>query len=416
MIIGAEKTKSNTSALDFSIKERYLLLTYPTDESGLFTFTIVHFMNKNVLDADVTFADIGEYTGNIALYNFKGIDNTSVWYIGGEQFFQKKPICHTCRDVKEEKKDKNIVVVVYTDHYKEWHKRSNNGSWQYTHTTYHGRTQSTLSNRNRSFSYYRSHPKYSSGGGNFGSAVSGIVDAESETIEKIASRNNREKTITTDPEINECVEKIISKLMQKNERFDAKPYLQRTEMNHLSSYVLNLFTDSAGYNLRFTQRDLGTDDNGGVRTGTTIKDPKDNNTYLITLDKNLVRRGSRLIIAQTIIHESMHAFLQRSVANLRSDRNHIAGYLLAIYNDLELKENGFGLSHHEFISQYVEAMAYSLRFYDNKRKSLQYYIDLGWAGLHETGAYKALSERAKRRSNTVILNELSNKNGSDGGC
>ena len=101
----------------------------------------------------------------------------------------------------------------------------------------------------------------------------------------------------------------------------------------------------------------------------------------------------------------MHTFINYSrKVNRTSD---LTTDLNALYQKYKNQGNFDGvannLSQHEFISQYVEALASSLAAYDNHQQSKEYYTMLSWGGLETSPTYQALPN--KNKIQTAINNE-----------
>lgn len=75
-------------------------------------------------------------------------------------------------------------------------------------------------------------------------------------------------------------------------------------------------------------------------------------------------------------------------------------------------DNNF--AQHQFISEYVDAMAISLAVWDNYSKPMDYYKKLSWGGLETSSAYKALKETEKQAIQKTIQNERFNRSGALG--
>lgn len=72
------------------------------------------------------------------------------------------------------------------------------------------------------------------------------------------------------------------------------------------------------------------------------------------------------------------------------------------------------ITHHEFISQYVDALSESLSVWDNNRNSKDYYNRLAWGGLEKSTSYKNLSEEKKGQIQKTINNEATGSNAAQG--
>ncbi len=69
------------------------------------------------------------------------------------------------------------------------------------------------------------------------------------------------------------------------------------------------------------------------------------------------------------------------------------------------------LTHHQFFSQYVDAIAVSFSIWDNKQQPISYYEKLAWGGLEASNAYIALSTSQKNAIQTAILDENFDRSG-----
>ena len=106
------------------------------------------------------------------------------------------------------------------------------------------------------------------------------------------------------------------------------------------------------------------------------------------------------------MHESVHAFLGFSlrlnrVTDLRTEIN-------SYYQSNNYSSN---LAQHQFMSQFVDALALSLSVWDNRAQSNDYYEKLAWAGLESSQAYQNKSQIDKNSIQKAILDERHNRSG-----
>ena len=190
-----------------------------------------------------------------------------------------------------------------------------------------------------------------------------------------------------------CVKEIVEQLEELNKTYI--PSLNEAGSN-IAPYILNLFKNSPQDHITFSKENLPEDENGYTIT-------LGGGYYRIVLNENLLKKGSKLYIAKTIIHESVHALVFSELYKKGVNRDH-DGDLVESMNELyeKYKDNGEMskedkeiLSQHEFISHFVTAMSFSLKKFDNGRKPLEYYQYLLWDGLGTTDRYasKSLFER-----------------------
>lgn len=191
--------------------------------------------------------------------------------------------------------------------------------------------------------------------------------------------------------------------------------------------ILKLFNDAKHHDYTIKNGNLSGGENGNtVLTTTTL-----NNDYL--------KNATQLSIARTIIHEMVHAYINAKYY-YRSDFNSLDFHQkLADY----ARDNGFtdfGQIHHEFMGQYVDAMALSLMNWDIKngtggimKKDANgidiidwgYYKSMAYAGLKyedsngdivDTESYKALvpDESERDKINKIIIDEQDGKSKAKG--
>ena len=137
------------------------------------------------------------------------------------------------------------------------------------------------------------------------------------------------------------------------------------DMN-FTEYILSLFNESQFLNYTIEN---GTPDNPDANASTTNTTTVLNNSYLST--------ATQLSIARTMIHELVHAYLNYRYGSPLSFDNGLDFKLkmeqYAIDNGISnVTSNEF---HHEFMGQYINAMAYSLYQWDRDYGTGG---DLGW--------------------------------------
>lgn len=84
-------------------------------------------------------------------------------------------------------------------------------------------------------------------------------------------------------------------------------------------------------------------------------------------------------------------------------------YLLDnVYNKGTNGENR-NMTEHEFMSQFVEVIAYSLAVYDNNRHPMDYYMAMSWAGLETSSLYQNKTQQEKDAIQKIINYERNNR-------
>ncbi len=232
-----------------------------------------------------------------------------------------------------------------------------------------------------------------------------------------ALRNNGtvdfEDEIIIDNSVSNCMRNIINELRLKDNFGSINPDVSDPGANHIAQIILDMFDTDPTYDISFSQIQLGNNSDGNELNGRTRVN---GNIFNIEIDSDLVNDGTQLFIAKTIIHESMHAYLSyNSFFN-----NQDGVYLVLAIQRLHRKyiEDNPGssdqLSQHDFMGQYVEALARSLAVWDFNKQPLEYYKKLSWGGLETSSAYQALPESEKREIQNIIKNEREAKSGAKG--
>ncbi|WP_024772952.1 hypothetical protein [Aquimarina macrocephali] len=216
--------------------------------------------------------------------------------------------------------------------------------------------------------------------------------------------------ITLGPSVGPCMKNIIDRLRLKDNHASVNPDISGGGTEHLSSFILNIFDKNPEYSIIFKEKQLGLDPNGNEKNGLTKNEG--NNLYSITIDDDLIKKGTQLFIAKTIIHESMHAFL---LYNQYDNQGTTIDVMLnRLYLKYKEEDNSNNLIQHEFIGQFVESLAHSLAAWDFHKLPMDYYENLSWGGLETSSAYKALPQTKKDKIQRIIKNERYGKSNAKG--
>ena len=194
--------------------------------------------------------------------------------------------------------------------------------------------------------------------------------------------------------------------------------INNSETLNFSEAILKLFNNSEHTHLTIQNGDTG---NANAHTkGATI-----------TIGDTYLKHATKLSIARTMIHEAVHAYLNASyshVVELNSFSLHQKMERYAIDNGYDLGSNLF---HHNFMGQYVHAMAYSLYEWDKTygtggNLGWKYYKSMVYSGMFqvdpngnmitEIDTFKELVPNAIDRQEIVdiILNEHHGNNDAKG--
>ncbi|MHA7832429.1 MAG: hypothetical protein ACX93O_15140 [Flagellimonas sp.] len=180
-----------------------------------------------------------------------------------------------------------------------------------------------------------------------------------------------EEKLIIDSSVSPCVQNIIGPLISKSNYISIVPNLP-VDIN-LSSLILDLFSNSSNHNYQIQVGSLGNSVNAQ-----TVPSHMGGGVFLYTttLNSSYVSNATDLAIARTIIHESVHAYL----SYLYQDQPFSSTSAILRHH---LAQNGYNTNaaQHQFMVQYVDAIAYSLQNWDNNSLGgIQYYRYLPWSG------------------------------------
>ena len=175
---------------------------------------------------------------------------------------------------------------------------------------------------------------------------------------------------------NKCARDIFNELeneMLKKNLLNSLEYTPAgTQLNFVES-ILKLFNDSRTTNLSIRNDKIGNTNASTIGTS-------------ITLNDSYLNSATQLSITRTIIHESVHAYLNAMYSNVLEFNSFTFKQKMEKFASDNGYEIGSGRFQHEFMGQYVEAMAYSLYEWDKNYGTggslgWNYYYAMGFGGL-----------------------------------
>lgn len=274
-------------------------------------------------------------------------------------------------------------VTVTTFHFTDWY--NNRGSYSdYSHTTYDGSTTELV---------WVSSDSSSGWDSGYSEENTGYANTNPDGYTTYSDKKPRNAIedpykVVKDVSLKQypCAANIIGELTKGDfKKLSLDNLGNLNSGSHLSQTILNLFENSKNYHLNFKVGDLN------YANASTL--PKANTpsrgefTFYITLDKDFINNATSLVVARTLIHESLHAYLSHMYQNMpnSSFSNLLRNYLTqqgVTTNDAQ----------HRLMTQYADAIGYSLSVWDSHRLPRQYYNDLGWSGdMLSTNEFNMLS-------------------------
>ena len=164
----------------------------------------------------------------------------------------------------------------------------------------------------------------------------------------------------------------------------------------------------------------------GSTVARTARCDKASQTVTTVFDRNSFSKASELKIAQTMLHESIHAYL---TAYFGLDPASATLTYVDMYEKWLLIKDETAVHHWEMTQSFIDGIALALKSFGALRGytnlSDQFYKDLAWSGLDGTEAFQSLSAQTRKRIKDTIQIELNGTDadgnsktpkGNDGGC
>jgi hypothetical protein len=152
-----------------------------------------------------------------------------------------------------------------------------------------------------------------------------------------------------------------------------------------SNAILNIFNESQKYKY-IVEEDptLSVNQSGTTGPGMVYIEQEDKYEITTRFNPYYFQQATDLSIARTVIHESVHAYLLYSVSDQPMGNIRLA--LTAYIEDNGMSNQVNNLLHHNFMAQFVDAIAYNLWIWDlnfgnGGNLGWLYYKDLAWGGL-----------------------------------
>ena len=181
----------------------------------------------------------------------------------------------------------------------------------------------------------------------------------------------------------ECAKAIFNDLLEEGTSDELKPevIIPNGETRTFSGMILDLFNNLSGIDY--------TIQNGSLlgANGSTSTEP---GGVITTISDSYLSNATTLSIARTMIHESVHAYILYQSSSLDFDfRQAIEDYGNQHGFNNDGTEEEIARFHHEFMGQYIDAMAYSLYIWDKNyggggNLGWNYYRSMAFGGLFYT--------------------------------
>ncbi len=375
-------------------------------QGDTWAFGIVHILANNASSVEkVSYFEPESFSGTMHHYDLKGRNTKVIAFEQGELVGEITDMDYK-GSIGESKEppvsNEGVWVFITVKRYLDMYMYRGGGVYEYSYSVHNG-TQ-------HQWAFISTGGTHSTYGHEQGEVYHGHHAGPSAPANPPDNHDSEyvfEEHVHLEGEVSPCVKGILEKLQQKDIQNLTVPDIgQLAGTGHLSQGILDLFDSSGNYNLTFKVEQLGVNENGDELNGGTTPTI---GGWKIKLDSDLVNSGTQLSIAKTIIHEAVHAYIGYQLDNYNPLNSDVVADLNSLYQKFKNENNSLNLTQHEFMSQYVDALAYSLAVWDNHRLSIDYYKMLSWGGLESSSAYQALSNKTNIQN--AIQNERYNKVG-----
>ncbi|MBU2526258.1 MAG: hypothetical protein KKC03_06630 [Bacteroidetes bacterium] len=326
-------------------------------------------------------------------------------------------------------------VSLTTSYYTDWYMNRSNGTWEYQNTQYDGSStewvwveRSGFGGTNGSYdkdAYRYGESDYS------GSIIRYLKERPTEKpdyqliVDKKQMREEHPCVFDALMGLTRFVnDPLKPEIFQEASVIDLLNLQDFEQPATLAEFILSVFNASREYDYVIQ---VGSLSSANGETGVSRKWDASKNRYVLTttISETYAKKTTKLSMARTLIHESLHAY-----------------FVYLGYNDLDFSKNlrdfaeakGIdiqkgGVVHHEFMAAYVTAMASSLKRWDTANGSGgtlddDYYYAMAFGGLFQvdekgdfvskTDFFSTLPIEFQNFAKEVIVNEQEGKDNAKG--
>ncbi|MFD2828620.1 hypothetical protein ACFSYG_19230 [Leeuwenhoekiella polynyae] len=372
---------------DFRIFYTYNILEIKDKKDLTSTFKIVKLLTdgySTTTRKDLNLKKLNNFSGTVISYNLKGETLSLKGYKNGilKSELKDSPYSNT--------QTKNVPplaegcyltqrIELYKDYYRPLLGGTIAGrpsEWQYTHTTYEGSNyqQFWVSDCYSSGNYPSLHEHRNTSSGGHGGSNPGNLNNNANCSDEIIFDPERTSTFLNNDKVNCTYERLL-------------------DTNTLGTILTDFFGDDAQYNLTFDiVSDLPCSNTDAV--GCTYGNSNSPNINIdIDLEYINNNKTATILIAQTLIHEAIHANLYAAVKKYNNGQEPLDSSFEALYESYRTMNNW----QHEYMADhYTSIIAQALREVHgslNDQQLFDWYNDnseWSWDNFYETLSYIGL--------------------------
>ena len=131
------------------------------------------------------------------------------------------------------------------------------------------------------------------------------------------------------------------------------------------------------------------------------------NDYLTLIKPTYVNQATKIATARTILHEMLHAYILSHIDDVQNENTSDFIEFRELWKMIQKDLTGFNNNpepvHHEFMAnKFIPPLKDALKEWDNSSQSNQYYKDLAWGALTETGTFDHFHPIGSTSRNRII--------------
>lgn len=201
-----------------------------------------------------------------------------------------------------------------------------------------------------------------------------------------------------------CTNNILTQLKGLTQNDIAKIIFRFGSPNSTYDWELSLTTPSVPGNAAETDR----------RNGSTPYD------YLTKIDPNYKNQATKIALARTMLHEMLHAYMISHIDDVNAGNTVDVRNFLQLWQFIRSTTSPGGSTQpaqHEYMAQrFLPHLKEALKEWDNAQQSDQYYEDLAWGALFNTGTFNHFHPVGSPSRNRIInTNNAEDTNSTQGG-
>ncbi|GAA5521643.1 hypothetical protein Asal01_01586 [Fodinibius salicampi] len=375
-------------------------------------FYLLQFLEPgNTKTPDLSWADAGDFTGRVSLFDEAGEKVLATIYKEGEvtDFIPEETkdefeMWDNTRGKTDTDEMQLVCVTVTTHHCTDWYRVYSDGSREYTGRTCSGSTTSRVCSSGGGGGSGGDGGSTGGSGGDSGGGSSGDGGAPcGDPVHGCFEMEVKDKIVG-----------FMGTIGIDTKELDKFPKLKCTvdrvlDTNSMQDLIAEFGMSYTNYDLIFSGAPILEDENGDEFLGglDIVDDNDGRKNFVIMANNHLAQDRSSVEVAITYLHEAMHAEMRRYLLDNAdtSTLQNFPGSITEDWKNYVATRNQENAEHIAMAKEYVDFIAQAASDFDNNRMSFEYYQALSWIGLSPDANNVWYTEYTPQER-TQILNNL----------